>query len=279
MFKRIVNAISKTFNQETLEERSSRMLPGVLYGAIVATVFVLISSIINVLFFPDLHLAVDWIGFLIRWLEFGIALALAGAIVGWFSEEYMGIVGGGIILTTLILIGNLIASLIGNGSATLMVQSFFTALPLIGVCIILAWALRTAINRHLHIKQHETPGMRWKMFVQMIFIVCLVGLIPGVFSRFGLSSENAIRTLNKSLQNTTTTPPLEVRFPIANVPAIKGHIGMDYKMYTRTSSEVTGALDITIRFVDGYTITCIVPTDSSSAYLDACNEGTRITNP
>jgi hypothetical protein len=279
MFKRIADAIIKTFRQETLKERSLRMLPGAIYGAITATVFVLVSSVINVLFFPDLHLAVDWIGLLIRWLEFGMALAIAGAIVGWFTEEYMGIVGGGIILTLLILVGNLISSLMGNGSATLTVQSFFTALPLVGICIILAWAIRVAINRHLHIKQQETPEIRRKMFVQMILIVCLVGLIPGVFSRFGLPSEYAIRSLNESLKSTTTSPPLENRFPLAQVPALKDHIGMDYKLYPRASSEATGALDITIRFLDGYTLTCIVPTESTSAYLDVCNEGTRITNP
>jgi hypothetical protein len=223
---------------------------------------------------------VDWISLLIRWLEFGIALALAGVIVGWFTEEYMGIVGGGVVLTILILVGNLIASLFGNGSTTLTVQSFFTALPLVGVCIILAWAIRVAINRHLHIKQQETPRIRRKLLMQLVVIVILVGLIPGVFSRFGLPSEYAIRNLNESLQSTTTYPPLEVRFPLTKVPALKDHIGMDYKLYPRTSSETAGALDISIRFMDGYTITCIVPTESSSAlYIEKCNEGTGITNP
>jgi hypothetical protein len=97
------------------------MMPGALYGAIATTVYVFVSSIINVIFFPDLHLGVDWIRLLTQWVEFGIALALAGAIVGWLTEEYMGIVGGGVVLTILILVGNLIASLMGGGSAVLTV--------------------------------------------------------------------------------------------------------------------------------------------------------------
>jgi len=280
MFKQIAEAILKTFRQETLAERGKRMAPGAMYAAIAATVFVLVSSIINIFFFPDLHLAVDWISLLTQWIEFGFALALAGAIVGWFTEEYMGIVGGGVVLTILILVGNLVASLMGGGSAALTAQSFLTALPLVGVGVLLAWAVRVAINRHLYIKQQEAPEVRRKLFVQLMVIVFLVGLIPGILSRFGLSSEYAIRTLNESLQNVATDPSLEVRFPLAKVPALKDHFGMGYTLYARTSASAAGALDITIRFEDGYTVTCLVPTASGySTFLQVCNEGTKIVFP
>jgi len=280
MFKQIAEAILKSYRQETLAERGKRMAPGAMYAAIAATVFVLVSSIINIFFFPDLHLAVDWISLLTQWIEFGFALALAGAIVGWFTEEYMGIVGGGVVLTILILVGNLVASLMGGGSAALTAQSFLTALPLVGVGVLLAWAVRVAINRHLYIKQQEAPEVRRKLFVQLMVIVFLVGLIPGILSRFGLSSEYAIRTLNESLQNVATDPSLEVRFPLAKVPALKDHFGMGYTLYARTSASAAGALDITIRFEDGYTVTCLVPTASGySTFLQVCNEGTKIVFP
>ena len=107
MFKRIADAIIKSYRQETLAERSERIGPGAMYSAIAAIVYVLVSSVINVLFFPGLHLAVDWISLLTNLIEFVIALSLAGAIVGWFTEEYMGIVGGGVVLTILLLVGNL----------------------------------------------------------------------------------------------------------------------------------------------------------------------------
>jgi hypothetical protein len=280
MFKRIAETIIKSYRQETLLERAKRMIPGALYAAIAATVFVLVSSIINFIFFPDLHLSIEWISLLTRLIEFGMALALAGVIVGWFTEEYMGIVGGGVVLTILILAGNLVASLMGSKSVTLTVQSFVTALPLIGVGILLAWAIRAAINRHLHIKQQESPKVRRRLFMQLTVIVLLVGLIPGVLSRFGLSSEYAIRTLNENLQNVATDPSLEVRFPIAKVPALKDHFGMDYTLYARTSAVAAGAMDITIHFEDGYTVTCLVPVESGYAtYLQVCNEGTKIVSP
>jgi len=280
MFKRIAETIIKSYRQETLLERAKRMVPGALYATIAAIVFVLVSSIINFIFFPDLQLSIEWISLLTRLIEFGMALALAGAIVGWYTEEYMGIVGGGVVLTILILAGNLVASLMGSESVTLTVQSFVTALPLIGVGILLAWAIRAAINRHLHIKQQESPKVRRRLFMQLTVIVLLVGLIPGVLSRFGLSSEYAIRTLNENLRNVATDPSLEVRFPIAKVPALKDHFGMDYTLYPRTSAVAAGAMDITIYYEDGYTVTCLVPVESGYAtYLQVCNEGTRIVSP
>lgn len=280
MFRHIKDSIIKSFRQETLAERGVRMMPGVLYSAMAASVYVFLFSTINVIFFPDLHLAVNWFNLLIHWIEFGIALALAGAIVGWFTEEYMGIVGGGVVLTTLLMVGNLIASLIGNGNPALAMQSLFTAIPLIGAGVLLAGAIRMAINRHLHIKQQEQPKIRQKLFYQMIFIVFLAGFIPGVFSRFDISAESAIRTLNESLQNAATDPSMEERFPIAKVPALKDHFGMDYSLYARASAFEAGALDITIHFEDGYSITCLVKTASGYAtFLQVCNEGPNLIMP
>jgi hypothetical protein len=280
MFKRIAETIIKSYRQETPLERSKRMVPGVMYGAIVSTVYVLVSSIVNVIFFPDLHLRVDWISLLNRWVEFGIALVLAGVIVGWFTEEYMGIVGGGVVLTILILVGNLVTSLMGSRSVALTVQSFFTALPLVGVGILLAAAIRAAINRHLHIQQQERPEVRRKLFVQLTAIIILVGLIPGVLSRFGYSSEYAIRTLNEGMQNFATDPLFQWRFPFAKVPDLKVHFGMDYTLFARASTYEADALDVTIRFKDGYTVTCLVPIASGDTmFLEICNEGTKITSP
>ena len=131
-----------------------------MYVAIATTVYVQVSSIINIFFFPDMYLAIDWISLLTPWIEFGMTVGLAGAIVGWFAEEDMGIVGGGEVLTILLLVGNLVASLIRSGSASLTLQSFITALPLIGAGILLAGAIRATINRHSQNKQQGTIEMR-----------------------------------------------------------------------------------------------------------------------
>ena len=280
MFKQIADAIKISYHQETPAERWKRMLPGVLYGALTATVFVWVSSFINLLFFPDLHLAVNWVSLLTSWVEFGVALALAGAIVGWFTETYSGIVWGGLVLTILQFVWNMIASLMGGGSAALTLQSFITFLPLIAASVLLAGAMRVAINRQIFVNRQEDPVIRQRLFAQLIGIVLVVGLIPGVFSRYGTSSEATLRSLNQNLQGYATDPYFQWRYPFAKFPALKDHFGQDYRLYVYLSTYEAGSMDVTIRFEDGYSITCLVPTDSGSGvFLQVCSEGTSLKTP
>jgi hypothetical protein len=282
MFKRIREEILKYFHQESLAERNNRMLPGAVYCAITVAFYVIVSAVINVIFFPDLHLAVNWIGLLVNCIEYGIAMALAGAIVGWFTEDHEGIVWGGVVLAILLLVGNLVASMINGRGATLMGQSIIiTFLPVVGAGILLAWVIRMAIKRHFNAKQQANTGTRRKLFVQLVSLVSLVGLILGVFSLYGSSSLSTIRSLNTTLQNYATDPLLASRFPYEQVPSLKDHFGMHYSLYAHTSTLMTGSLDVTIRFEDGYSVTCLVPLVSGNEplLLDVCNEGMNIRFP
>jgi len=282
MFTRIQVDIQKFFHQETLAERGKRMLPGALYCVSAASIYSVVSPVINVIFYPDLHLAMDWGGLLIHWVELGIVAALAGAIVGWFTETYEGVVFGGVILSILLLVGNLVASLVSGRDASLMGQSIIiTILPLVGALILLAWAIRMAINRHVHIRQREKPEIQRKRLVQLTALVCLVGLVPGVFALFGTASLSSIRSMNKTLQNYAIDPMLEFRFPYEKVPALKDHFGMDYSLYVHTSMIRTVSLEITIHYGDGYSVTCLVPQldREGQMILDVCNEGTTINFP
>jgi MFS family permease len=282
MITQIKTGILKYFQQETLAERIHRMLAGAIYCEIAATVYILVSSVINVIFFPGLHLAVYWIGLLTTWIEVGIALALAGAIVGWFTEDHEGIVWGGVVLAVLIFIGNLVVALISGRSATLMGQSIFlTAIPLIGAGILVAWVIRMAIKRHVQANQQKMAGDRRKQLVQLTLLVILVGLIVGVFSLFGTSSLSTLRSMNTTLQNYATDNLIDKRFPYDKVPALKSHFGMNYSLYVHLSTIMTGSMDITIHFEDGYNVTCLVPQleTNSQMLLDTCNEGTQVSSP
>jgi hypothetical protein len=37
-----------------------------------------------------------------------------------------------------------------------------------------------------------------------------------------------------------------------------------------------GALDVTVRFSDGYAMTCLLPVGSGKTFITDCNEGTKI---
>jgi hypothetical protein len=279
MFKGIAKGFNRYYQQETWLERSKRMLPGAVYSATAVIIFLIVTSLINVIIFKDLHLAVDWIGLLHRCLEFGLIMAAAGAIVGWFTETHEGIVYGGVVLAIIILIGNVAASVISGGGASLLGQSIIVViLPLLVAGILLAGAIRMAINRHVKIRQQVVSHNQRKQSFQLVALVCLVGFVIGVFSLFGTTSLNAVHSLNSNLQNYATDPMIEHRFPYAKVPGLKDHFGMAYILYARTAYTTADSLEITIRFTDGYTITCVVPLMGSNEQmlLDTCNEGVTI---
>src|SRR4030042_1357622 len=168
MFTRIKTEILKYLQQETFAERSNRLLPSAFYCALAATVYILVSSVINVIVYPNLHLGINWTGLFISWLEVGLVLALAGAIIGWFTEDHEGVVWGGVLLAVLIFVGNLLVALISGCNATLMGQSLLlTAIPLLGAGILIAFVIRMPIKRHLRAKQQVEPGMRRKQYVQL----------------------------------------------------------------------------------------------------------------
>ena len=52
-----------------MADRIKRMAAGAVYCALAATIYILVSSLINVIFYQDLHLAVNWAGLLVIWIE------------------------------------------------------------------------------------------------------------------------------------------------------------------------------------------------------------------
>jgi hypothetical protein len=273
MFQKIRNRIQYSLQEETPAERSARMLPGALYGVFVATVYILSLFTINVLTIPGMHLAIDWAHLFIYWIGFSLGLALSGAIVGWFTEDYAGVVSGGIIMTLLLLIGNLLISLINGENASLLFQSVVTAVPLVGGAVLIAGGLRFVIKRHLQNAQTRDSRQRRKLVANLIGIVFLVSFIPGFLSRYDTTSIKVLRALNTALQRGGTDPLQASRFSATQLPGLKDHFGTDFKVYPRISILAAGSLDISVRFNDGYVFTCVVPTDAGEeTFFTTCAE-------
>lgn len=282
MIKRFTSGIDKYLHQETQAERTNRILPGAIYSALTVISYLIVSSTINVLVFRNLNLAVDWTRLLLSCLEFGLILAVAGVIVAWFTETHEGIVYGGIVLALLILVGNMAATAVIGQSFQLLSQSIIIViLPLIGAGILLAAAIRVAVNRHVKISQIENPQIRRKQSVQLIALICLVGLVIGALSLFGTTSLNSVRALNSNLQNYATDPLAENRFPYQDLPGLKNHLGMPYTLVASTAYTTADAMEITIRFKDGYSVACVIPLLGANEQLlmNTCNEGASLKSP
>ncbi len=270
----MIENLKRIYTEETPAERSQRMIPAAAYGALIATAYIWALSLVNVYTFANLPLGIDWLRVIGTWLELTVAFALFGAISAWFTEEYAGVVGGALIFTVLIAIWFLLSTSTHNSTITM--QSIISVLPLIGVNMLAALGLRWAARRHLAI-QHETDaGARRKHLIQHIAIILFVGLFPGLIGRMDSPQEQTIRQLHELLQAAPKDQSVWSRLPLEQVPGLKDHFGVKYRIYERQSATSVGSLDVTVRFADGFVMTCLLPVSTDIKFITQCNEGDKV---
>jgi hypothetical protein len=262
----MLDRIKRVYQEETWEQRSQRIIPAALYSALVATIYIWTLTLVNVFSFPNLPLGIDWVSLLKNWIGLSLAAALFGAIAAWFTEEYEGIVGGGILITVLMVLFS---------SLFLRAQSLISVIPLIGVTMLGAWVVRWFAHRHLAIMSQE-PSTRRKELMRHVGIALLVGLVPGILGRMDLPEQQALDQLHTLLQTAPNDPSVLPRLPIKRVPALKDHLGVDYRLYAKPSSVTVGAMQVTTRFGDGFTMTCLLPTGGGNLFITDCNEGDEV---
>ncbi len=208
MFRRITNPIRAFFLEETFQERSERMLPEAIIGAIAATAYVLTFSTINVISLPALHLSLDWTRMLTNLVIYDIVLALVGALAGWFTDDYMGAIGGGIVTILLYLVYNWILFRLTGGSTGRIVQLIITILPLLVGAMLVCGVFRFAVSRYLRVTQTEPSKKRASRLAGLIAIVIVVGMFPGLFSRFDQNAQNIILAMDERLEAVASDPAL-----------------------------------------------------------------------
>jgi hypothetical protein len=277
MIQRIREYYEREFDQEPPKARLVRVRYGLVIGIIGAFAYALVSATVNVVSYPGLHLAVNWGSAVISWIVVSLALALAGFIVGWPTEEVKAIVGGGITLTIVLLLANTIAFLFGNSGGVSYFQVLVSSLPMIGICVLAALALRQGIHRIEGAKDEADKAARHKRFFRIIGLVVLLGIIGGFFNRLDNSPVTMLGTLNKRLQSTDITSASMVKFPENVLADVQKHYGEEYRIVVRSATATVGALDVTINFNSGYIITCQIPTSTGSyVFMDKCSEGNRV---
>ena len=235
MFRRIANPILVFFREESLHERSERMLPAAVMGALAGTAYVLTLSTINMLSLPTLQLSLDWGRMLGNMVIYDLALALVGAIAGWFTEDPAGAIGGGIVSLVLYLLINWLMIRFTGASPARTVQLLITALPLLLGAMLLCGVFRFAVGRYVRLMQTQPGRKRSFRLAGMIVLVILVGIMPGSFAHFDQNSQNVIMAMDQRLQQAASDPNLKVQFPLAEFPALQSHFGMHFVLSPRPS--------------------------------------------
>ncbi len=277
MMQRTKEYFEREFDEESPQSRLQRVKIGIVIGLIGGIMYALVAATVNVVSYPGLHLVVNWPNTLLTWAVVSLALVAASFIVGWPTEEVRAIVGGGIMLTVVLLLANTIAYLASQKVAGSYFQVLVSSLPMVGVCVLAALALRQGINKIDAAKKEENKGNRNKRISKIIGLVLLLGMVGGFFSRFDGTAVTMLSALNDRLQSTDITSSSKVRFPENVLTDVQSHYGEEYGLFVRSATSTVGALEVTIKFESGYTVTCQIPTSSGSyVFVDACSEGTRL---
>lgn len=277
MLNKIKEFFRKDWEEETFQQRWPRIKYGILIGVIGALFYAIVAATINIISYPQLHLTLNWSSAITTWVIVTLAMVIAGFIVGWPTEEVKAIVGGGVTLTFLLLLVNTIMFISQNVTNQSYFQVLVASLPMVGVIVLLALALRKGINKASAAEKEESRPNKRKTLVNIFSIVILLGVIGGLFSRFDGSAVTMLQSLNERLQNADTSGTTKVKFPSNVLEDVQKHFGQEYGLYIRSAAGTIGALDVTISFNDGYTLTCQVPTVSGSyVFIDACSEGNRV---
>ncbi len=277
MFAKIKNNIITSFQQEDLSTRLQRVKLGVLFGIIGTTAYVLTSSLINPISFPQIPFGTDWLGLFGYWFALAAALSLAGAIAGWATEDHNGVVGGGVMMGLLILLLNTIAYLSQPGVKDSYFKVLVTTVPLIAVAILIALVFRWAINRQINNLKEENLKLKQKKITRLFGTLIVAGLVLGIFARYDQSIIDSLKTLDSRLQVAGADASSTVRFPDNVAASISSHFGTPYQYLMHYTNSAIGAVDVTIRFNDGYTLTCLVPTDSALfLMIPACSDGRQL---
>jgi uncharacterized membrane protein YagU involved in acid resistance len=277
MMQRIKEYFEREFDEETPQARMHRIRIGIFIGLVGGLVYALVAATVNVLSYPGLHLAVNWLNAFVTWVVVSLALIAAGFIVGWPTEEVKATVGGGITLTFVLLLANTIAYLAHRESSGSYFQVLVSSLPMVGICVLAAMALRQGINKIEAARKEEDNKIRKKRLAMILGLVVLIGIVGGFFSRFDGSAVTMLQALNDRLQSTDITSPSKVRFPENVLSEVQKHYGEEYGLYVRSATSTVGALDVTMDFESGYIITCQIPTTSGSyVFMNICAEGKRL---
>jgi hypothetical protein len=265
--------------QETFAERRLRMLPGAMYGLVIATSYTLVGSIVNQLSFPELPVGVDWRGLLTAWSFFAVWLGVGGAFINWFTQTEESMVTG-LSVMTLIALGAGALTLEGNLPAQFG-KLLLLALPVMAISLVMTITLRWLGMRHADsVEREQTPWTR-SIAILVASALTIGGLTGFGLTRWGDSTLSGARYLDDRLQILAVEPvQAEGFFPINDVPGLVSRLDMPYTLHGKPSGQSITAVEITATFKDGYRITCVLLVfPDTTPFLRACAEGDKVSLP
>jgi hypothetical protein len=269
----------KLSQQETSAERRQRMLPGAIYGLIIASSYTIVAIFINQLSFPDLPVSVDWRYSFTAWFFLSLWLGLGGGFINWFTQTEEGMVIS-LFIMTFFALGATTLTLEGN-LPTQFGKILLLVLPVLAISLLMTITLRWLGVRHAAIAVKEKTIKPTSIAIPVVIALAIGGVTSLGLNRWTLTTQNAVRDIQLRLETAASDPArAETLFPLTDLPLLSSHLGTPYKLRGRTSGQSVAAIEVTVDFTDGYKITCIFLVFSDDGtFLRDCAEGDKVTLP
>jgi hypothetical protein len=231
---------------------SGRVSSGLLYGALLGTIYALVSQTIDLWLMTDVPLAVNWNQVII----FTITTALSGAALGLVSaaphETWRGVLAGAVAIA---LWGLLRATLLTGSMVTVLLLP--TLLPLVVLGLPISGLMRWAVNWHTDNTQHR--GFNWLRSQGVLLSgVVAVAAFAGSWSQMQPYAQDAVRQVDRILQFAISNSDKPLSVTLKDVPDINAHLASRYVLVQRPVDSSATGVEVTVLFEDNYGISCVI---------------------
>ena len=251
--------------------RRQRISYGAISGFAAGTICAFVASFINTWLYPDLPLYIAWPHVFVLWLVLaGTGTVLAGLAAnqhdGWAGIVQaafgMAVIGQLVALAPAITLNTLIFYLVIMLGLSIPMTAIFSP-----VAYLFLWLAR----RFVDLRNAKDPN-GWRVLSVNIFLIILLGFLPGLYPKFDERAEQAVRMTHALLQEARQAAAADA-LPAALIgtEGLAEHKDQTYALSQAPSASSTTGLDVTAHYADGYTILCIVVLyPGSQPYVDTC---------
>jgi hypothetical protein len=254
---RFVDRFKTIAGQETPAERRQRMLPGALYGIVIAGTYAFIGSIVNQLSFPDVPVGVDWRYLLIASLFFAVWFGAGGAFVNWFTQTEESLVISLLVMSAIAFVSSLLT--FEGPLPTQVGKLVLLVLPILAVSLLMTLTLRWLGVRHAEILEGNQASQR-RRILSLIMIAILIGGGTGfALTRWPPATQRGVQYIHEKIQAVIANPAdSESLFLMRDVPGIRDHLHNSYTLRGKPSGQSVVGVEVNIDFKDGYHVSCVL---------------------
>ncbi|HKZ69476.1 MAG TPA: hypothetical protein VJ020_05315 [Anaerolineales bacterium] len=249
-----------------------RIIPAVVYGALLGSVYALVSQVIDVWVLSDLPMQVDWDRATVIIAVTAVSGSLLGAVTAWPRESWKGVLVGAVTIA----VWGLVKAAIELSSAALTLLFLPTFLPLVFLGLPIALLLRLVINWH-DSNMNEVGLHRLRGMVLLLAAVVGVAAFAGSWAQMPAHAQEAVRKVHRGIQFAENNPGKPLSISLKGAPGVKGHLGLPYVLTQASVDSSTTGVEVNVLFEDGYALSCLI---GQVGDTPVCQEGLRVfSNP